>query len=129
MPNPRQVLIVEDDDLLTQMYQASLANSGFVLRWEKDGESAWAALQSYVPDLVILDIMLPKMNGLEILTKLRSDPRLTHVAVVVMTSLMDPTDQQKALSLGATAYWVKKDVNMLTFANSLQSFLPPAPAV
>lgn len=125
--NPPQLLIIEDDELIVQMYRASLANSGFVIRWEKDGEAGLSALKSYVPDLVILDIMLPKINGLDVLKELRSDPRLSTTPVVVMSSLMDPSDQQKALALGATVYWVKKDVNMLSFPTELKSLLKLSP--
>lgn len=123
--NPPQLLIIEDDDLIVQMYQASLANSGFVIRWEKDGESGMNALRTTTPDIILLDIMLPKINGLDILSQLRADARLAKTPVIVMSSLMDPIDQQKALSLGATAYWIKKDVNMLQFPAQLRSFLAP----
>ena len=119
----KKILIVEDDELITQMYQASLATSQFELRIEKDGSLGWQALQQYVPDLVILDMMMPKLNGIEVLTRLRGDARLQHVPVVIMSSLMDEGDRQRALSLGANEYWIKKDVNMTTFEAEINRVL------
>ena len=120
---PKKILIVEDDELITQMYQASLATSRFELRIEKDGGKGWEALQQYVPDLIILDMMMPKLNGIEVLTRVRADARLQHVPVVIMSSLMDEEDRKKALDLGANEYWIKRDVNMTSFEAEINRVL------
>lgn len=120
---PKKILIVEDDELITQMYQASLATSHFELRIEKDGGKGWEALQQYVPDLIILDMMMPKLNGIEVLTRVRADARLQHVPVVIMSSLMDEEDRKKALDLGANEYWIKRDVNMTSFEAEINRVL------
>jgi len=111
----KKLLIIEDDELITQMYKASLAQSKFEVKWESDGETGWNTLQTYTPDLVILDIMLPKFSGLEILAKIKADPRLKNIPVIILSSLADDGDKQKALSMGAKAYWVKNEVNMVDF--------------
>lgn len=116
MSDPQKnVLIIEDDDLINQMYLASLATSNFEVRLEKDGEAGWSAMQTLAPDLVILDFMLPKLNGLEILGKMRSDERLKLVPVIMMSSLSSEADKKRALDAGATVYWVKNEVNMVEF--------------
>ncbi len=121
--NQKRVLIVEDDDLLSQMYLASLATANFQVRLEKDGLSGWDALQTFVPSLIILDIMLPKLNGLEILAKIRADARLKSVPVIVMSSLASDIDKKRATEAGATAYWVKNEVNMVDFAGKINAFI------
>lgn len=123
---PKKILIIEDDELITQMYQASLASSKFDLRIEKDGALGWAALQQYIPDLIILDMMMPKLNGIEVLTRVRADGRLQHVPVVIMSSLMDDDDRKRALDLGANEYWIKKDVNMTSFEAEINRVLQAA---
>lgn len=121
--NVKHVLIVEDDDLICQMYEAALAGSGFAVEILKDGESGWNAMQTKTPNLVILDFMLPKLNGLEILAKMRADARLKSVPAIVMSSLTSDADKQRALDAGATAYWVKNEVNMVEFAALINKFM------
>lgn len=120
---PKRVLIIEDDELITQMYRASLATANFELRFETDGSSGWAALQTYTPDLVILDIMMPKLSGIDVLKLMKSTPSLKTVPVIVMSSLMDDDDKKRALDAGATAYWIKRDVKMTEFEASLMQIL------
>lgn len=124
----KRLLIVEDDELIAQMYLASLASAPFTVELVKDGESGWNAMQKSTPDLVILDFMMPKLNGIEVLTKMRQDPKLKPVPTVVMSSLMDEADKQRALDAGATEYWVKNEVNMVDFQTKINSLLARAPS-
>lgn len=119
----KEVLIAEDDDLIIQMYQASLVNAPFKLRIVKDGGSAWDALQTSTPGLIILDIMMPRLNGIEVLKKIRSEARLAKVPVIVMSSLADAADKQRALDAGATEYWVKNEVNMIEFMDKITKLM------
>lgn len=119
----KKLLIIEDDDLISQMYLASLEGSAFEVRLEKDGEAGWNAMQTYVPDLVIVDFMMPKLNGIEVLKKMRADDRLKAVPTIMMSSLMDDADKQKALNAGATAYWVKNEVSMADFELKISEIL------
>lgn len=119
----KKLLIIEDDDLISQMYLASLEGSAFEVRLEKDGEAGWNAMQTYVPDLVIVDFMMPKLNGVEVLQKMRADDRLKAVPTIMMSSLMDDADKQKALNAGATAYWVKNEVSMADFETKISEIL------
>lgn len=124
MPDQAQkILIIEDDDLISQMYLASLDGSSFEVRLEKDGEAGWQAMQTYIPDLVIVDFMMPKLNGIEVLEKMRADQRLQAVPTIMMSSLMDDADKQKALTAGATAYWVKNEVSMADFELKISEIL------
>jgi len=122
-PVQKNILIVEDDELITQMYMASLASAAFHVELQKDGQAGWEAMQKYVPDLIILDFMMPKLNGIEVLKKIRADERLKNVPVVIMSSLMADADKQRALDAGATAYWVKNEVNMVDFENRINGVI------
>lgn len=113
--NAKKILIIEDDDLINQMYTASLASSKFEVRIERDGESGWKVMQTYIPNLVILDFMMPKLNGIEILEKMRVDERLKNIPVIMMSSLSADADKKRAMDAGATVYWVKNEINMTEF--------------
>ncbi len=109
------IIIVEDDTLIAQMYQKSLANASFSVELAVDGEAGWAAINATTPDLIILDFMMPKLNGIEVLTKIRSDEKLKNIPVIVMSSLMGDADKKRALDAGATAYWIKSEISMVEF--------------
>lgn len=105
------------------MYLASLANSPFELKLEKDGLSGWQTIQTWKPDLVVLDIMLPKMSGLEILGKMKQDPKFHDISTIVVSSLGSDSDRQKALDAGAKAFWMKSEINIAEFGNTLTKAL------
>lgn len=119
----KNVLIIEDDDLINQMYQASLASSHFNLRIERDGESGWHAIETFSPDLIVLDFMLPKLNGIEVLQKIRADERFKKIPVILMSSLSAEADKKRALDAGATEYWVKSEINMIEFENLIKQVM------
>ena len=78
----KHILIAEDDELIIQMYQAALVNAPFQMHVVKDGGAAWDALQTFTPNVVILDIMMPRFNGIEVLTKIRADAKLSKIPVI-----------------------------------------------
>lgn len=119
----RKVLIIEDDDLINQMYMAALASSNFKVQLEKDGESGWKTMQTFLPNLVILDFMLPKLNGIEVLQKLRADERFKRTPVIIMSSLGSDADKKRAMDAGATVYWVKNAVNMIEFEEKINEVM------
>ena len=119
----KKILIVEDDDLITQMYRASLATAKLDIQLERDGESGWTVIQNNHFDLIILDFMMPKLNGLEVLHKIRSDERLKNIPVIIMSSLSGEADKKRAMDAGATAYWVKSEVNMVEFEKKITGML------
>ena len=120
---PKQILVIEDDTLITLMYQSALASSNFELNIVSDGQSGWDFMQTNTPDLVILDFMLPKLNGIEILKKMRADLRLKDIPVILMSSLSDEADKARAMEAGATLYWVKNEVNMVDFGNKISEVI------
>lgn len=107
----KMVLIVEDEDLVARMYQAGLAkNEKLDVQIARDGEEALILMEGIVPDLVILDIMMPKVNGMEVLERMKEDERLKNVPVVMLSNLSGEHDEELATQKGASDYWVKKDI-------------------
>ncbi|RIK94397.1 MAG: DNA-binding response regulator [Proteobacteria bacterium] len=100
-----RILLVEDDDLLGDGLQVALSNEGHTVEWVEDGESADAALRAGAFDLVVLDLRLPKMSGLEVLRVLRGRGDATPVLILTAMDAID--DRVKGLDLGADDYLVK----------------------
>ncbi|MES2315027.1 MAG: response regulator [Patescibacteria group bacterium] len=103
----KNVLWVEDDKLIGSILAKKLISSGFNLSHAKNGEEAIAHLKDNVPDIIILDLMLPGMDGFEILQKARMDERLKKVPAMILSNLSKPSDIEKAKMLGAAKYMVK----------------------
>ena len=108
----KQILIAEDDKFLVTALADKLERDGFVVRRAKDGLEAMLLLKESKPDLVLLDLIMPKKNGFEVLAEMKADPQLKDVPVLVLSNLGQETDVAKAKSLGAQDYLVKADVQL-----------------
>jgi DNA-binding response OmpR family regulator len=102
-----RVLICDDDPLLTEMVEYWLKNRGFSVLTVNDGADAQEALVKFRPQLLVLDVMMPGMNGLQLLQQIKKDPETRHVQVVMLTSLKRESDIIAALKAGAEDYLVK----------------------
>lgn len=114
-PNPTagtqpKILLVEDDDALASVYQTRLQAEGFDVRRVPNGEDALASAMEYKPSLVVLDVMMPKVSGFDVLDILRNTPETAKVKVVMLTALSQDSDKERAKSLGADDYLVKSQV-------------------
>lgn len=112
MIKSKKILIVEDDEFLLKAYKIKLVQAGFKLFMAKDGEKGVEMMKKYLPDLVILDLMLPKLTGFEFLKRVKKDPKTKHIPVVVLSVLGQKTDWEKAMSLGAAEYFIKTDYTL-----------------
>lgn len=104
-----KVLIVEDDPTILRMYQMIFVHQGHEVEMAIDGEDGLAKVRSFKPTIVLLDIMMPKMNGLELLDKLKADPATKGIPVVMLTNLGGDQDIESAMSKGAVKYIVKSE--------------------
>lgn len=103
-----RILIVDDDILMAKMYQAKFAADGFEVAVFGDGEDGLVKTVEFKPDLILLDVMMPKMNGLEMLKKLKGNEATKKIPVVMLTNVGgSDADVDNALSLGAVSYLVK----------------------
>lgn len=110
MDRKPKILLVEDDVGLASVYKARLEAEGFEVEGCGDGEKALTAAISYRPDLIILDVMMPKISGFDVLDILHNTPETMNIKVVMLTALSQPKDMEKAKSLGADDYLVKSQV-------------------
>jgi DNA-binding response OmpR family regulator len=106
----RRILLVEDDDALANVYLIRLQAEGFDVKRVTNGEDALVTVLSYRPDLVLLDVMMPKLNGFEVLDILRNTPEVGSVKVIILTALSQEADKKRAEELGVDDYLVKSQV-------------------
>ncbi len=103
----KKILIIEDDPFLSEMYAAKFTESGFETEVASDGKEGLAKIENFQSDLVLLDIVLPKMDGFEILKKIKEKEELKEVPIVLLTNLGQKNEVEKGLSLGADEYIIK----------------------
>ena len=118
-----KVLLVEDDNNLREIYQARLSAEGYQLITARDGEEGLAQAVKEKPDLIICDVMMPKVSGFEMLDILRSTQGIQNTRVIVMTALSQAEDKARAEKLGADMYLVKSQVTLEDMARSVRNIL------
>ena len=134
-----KLLLVEDDNNLREIYEARLQAEGYEIVTAKDGEEALAVAKAERPDLIISDVMMPKISGFEMLDILKNTDGLKNVKVIMLTALGQSDDQQRADSLGADKYLIKSQVTLEDIVRVAHELLedgvseapattPPAPA-
>lgn len=106
----KKILLVEDDTALASVYRARLELEGFDVKEVNNGEEALAATLDYHPDLILLDAMMPKISGFDVLDILRNTPETANVRIVMLTALSQPKDKERAEGLGVDDYMVKSQV-------------------
>ena len=108
----KKILIAEDDKFLANAYRVKLSKSGFDVMIAQDGEEAIKSLSEFTPDLIILDLMMPKVDGFSVLRELKSSDKWKGIPVLVASNLGQSEDIVKATKLGAADYIVKTDLSM-----------------
>lgn len=106
----KKVLLVEDDDSLAMVYTTRLEAEGFTIRRVPNGEEALAAALEFHPDLILLDVMMPKVSGFDVLDILRNTPETADAKVIMLTALSQESDKARADELGVNDYLVKSQV-------------------
>jgi len=108
--NGKKILLVEDDDALANVYMMRLKAEGFDIKRVANGEDALAAAKEHRPDLVLLDAMMPKVSGFDVLDILRNTTETANLKIIMLTALSQDTDKQRAQGLGVDDYLVKSQV-------------------
>ena len=106
----KKILLVEDDMALSAVYRSRLEIEGFDVREANNGEDALSATVEYRPDLILLDVMMPKISAFDVLDILRNTPETANVRIIMLTALSQPKDKERAESLGVDDYLVKSQV-------------------
>ena len=110
MEAQKKVLLVEDDQGLASVYVTRLEAEGFSVLHVPNGEDALTKTLEFRPDLIILDVMMPKISGFDVLDILRNTPETANVRIIMLTALSQESDMEKAKSLGVDDYLVKSQV-------------------
>ena len=110
MDTKKKILLVEDDTALSGVYKSRLDLEGFEVREVNNGEDALSAALDYKPDLILLDAMMPKISGFDVLDILRNTPETINIRVIMLTALSQPKDKERAEDLGVDDYLVKSQV-------------------
>jgi two-component system phosphate regulon response regulator PhoB len=110
MDTKKKILLVEDDIALAAVYKSRLELEGFDIREVNNGEEALSAALEYKPDLILLDAMMPKISGFDVLDILRNTPETAHIRIIMLTALSQPKDKERAEALGVDDYLVKSQV-------------------
>jgi len=108
--NKKTILIVEDDAVLLEMYQIKFQNEGFTVEIAADGEAGLAKAQTAHPDIILLDVNLPKMDGFSVLKAIKANTALQSIPVILLTNLGQEQNVQEGLSMGAADYFVKANL-------------------
>lgn len=117
------VLLVEDNDFIRNMYQLKLAKADLTVIEAIDGRMALQRITEQKPDLVLLDLMMPNVGGLEVLKDLKKQGMLPELPVIVLTNVMDPQTIDEAKKLGAKDYIVKTDLTPSQVIDKLKPFI------
>lgn len=132
------ILLAEDDIILSELYTERLKQEGFSVVHANNGEEALQFVTEYHPNLIILDIMMPKMNGLDVLKALKENPETATIPVIIVTALVQEIEKLNKIMTQADAYIVKSEVlpgeiieevkKRLNAAEQAGSPNPPAPS-
>lgn len=107
-----KILIIEDDKFLLKLYSDQLKHGGFEVSGVLTGEEGLHRVSKQKPDLILLDLLLPKKNGFEILSDLKLNPKTKGIPVMILTNLAQETDVQKGMELGAASYLIKTEFSI-----------------
>lgn len=122
-----RILLAEDDRILRKAGEVSLRKKGYEVIAAVDGEDALAKARDHRPDLVLLDVMMPKMNGFEVLHALKGEPGIRDIPVIMLTNLEQPADIKRAADAGAHSYLVKSNMNLDELAARIKEALASKP--
>lgn len=110
--NQKKILIIEDEDVIRDMYRLRLEKDDFIVEVAGDGEEGLEKIKSWKPDLVLLDLIMPKLNGFDLLEIINKDDKLRKVPVLVLSNLGQEDDIRLAKDLNAKDYIIKSDTTL-----------------
>ncbi|EKD95926.1 MAG: Two component transcriptional regulator, winged helix family [uncultured bacterium] len=122
-----RLLIIEDEAVVARMYEKIFNYAGFTVEIAGDGEDGLAKVKTTNPDLILLDIMMPKMDGLKVLDLLKKDEFTKNVPVVILTNLGNDAVVTEAFRLGATGYIFKSGMSNDRIVEEVKQYLAPSP--
>jgi len=119
------LLIVEDDPFILNVYKTKLAKESFDVLIAEDGEKALEIMTRQTPAVVLLDLIMPRVDGFEVLQRMRQIDRLKEIPVIVLSNLSQESDKKRAMDLGAKAFIIKSDATLASIVDLIRTFAPP----
>ncbi len=118
----KRILIVEDNELNLKLFRDLLEANGYETLETKDGNQAVQMVRSQQPDLILMDIQLPEISGLDITKMIKADSTIAHIPVIAVTAFAMKNDEEKILQAGCEAY-ISKPISIVPFMETVKSFL------
>jgi len=119
------ILLAEDDKFLRSIFQKRLEEGGYVVHPAADGAEALDIMAKTIPDLVLLDLIMPRKNGFEVLQEMRASAKLKSVPVVVLSNLSQNKDMDQAKDLGIAGYLTKSSVSLVNLLDEIRKYMYP----
>jgi two-component system, OmpR family, phosphate regulon response regulator PhoB len=119
MSKAPSILVIEDDRFLRRACEVSLQQRGFVVKSATDGEVGLRMVRESIPDLILLDLLMPRVSGIEVLEQLRADPATAGIPVVILSNSSREEDKAHASRLGAVGYYVKANLSLRTLGEEV----------
>ena len=120
--NTKTILLADDEQFIVIAYKDGLERAGYKIVVAHDGEEAFNQAKATHPDLILLDLIMPKMSGFEVLKTYKADPELADIPVMVLSNLSQPADEAEARSYGVIDFVVKADVSLHDLQTKIDSF-------
>lgn len=119
----KKIAVVEDDEILLKALNIELLSDAYEVVSAKDGEIGLELIRKEKPDLILLDILLPKMNGFEVLEKIKKDEKTKNIPVIILSNLGQDADIEKGMKLGAKDYHVKASTDLSELSEKIEKYL------
>jgi len=118
-----KILIVEDDKDISWIWQEGFKSKNHIIKAAEDGEEALKLVKSFSPEMILLDLLLPKKDGMSVLAELKADSDFKNIPVIVLSNLSNDENIKKALSLGAVDYFVKSQHPVYEIIEKVQQYI------
>ena len=119
----KTIVLADDESYIAIAYRDGLERAGFAVTVADNGQDALGAITLIKPDIVLLDLIMPKMNGFEVLKAIKADPALANIPIIVLSNLSQVTDEAEVRRLGANDFLIKSDYSLKQIIEKVESVL------
>lgn len=121
-----KILLIEDEELIIRLLSKKLAAIGYDVSLAMNGEEGLEKIKQIVPDLVLLDIVMPRMGGFEVMAEMKKDEKIAGIPVIIISNSGQPLELERAKDLGAVDWLVKTEFDPKEVAEKIQKYIRPA---
>lgn len=123
MSKKKKILVAEDDRFLLKVYSTKLEQAGYAVVTSNDGAEALRKAAEVKPDLMLIDMIMPKKNGFDVLLELKGDPETADIPVIILSSLGQETDVERGLQIGAADYLIKSNASFKDVKEKIEQYI------